>query len=369
MFTVVWPLAPLACLVISALEQRAAACRLCISCRRPVAHRCNGLGMGNAWYGVFVFLTWLSVPVNCGMMALATQQLDVYFDKELAPFQRLLLAVVAEHLLLAATLAIRFAFPEAPDLLLADARRVESEFKKKYLRGMHEGLGDWSGGAALAAEPRLGSVYPTSGPTAGGVPIALHGDNLGKAVSRGEISLLLSLPRAPRPAPLAAVFVSERKISAVMPPADHAGVATIQLQPTAGTPGVLPPAVVTVSGSGSGGGGAGSAPTCEFRYYGAYALSRVKPSSGPLHGGAAVRIFGSGFVQTGELTVCLRMHGVERRVQAFWHSAAEVRFMTPDFSEPGDARVQLSLNGQQYDAANELTYHYYSAVNHYCSIA
>eukprot|EP00966_Prymnesium_polylepis_P025744 593575-Prymnesium_polylepis.1 len=41
MFTVVWPLAPLACLVISALEQRAAACRLCISCRRPVAHRCS----------------------------------------------------------------------------------------------------------------------------------------------------------------------------------------------------------------------------------------------------------------------------------------------------------------------------------------
>lgn len=36
--------------------------------------------------------------------------------------------------------------------------------------------------------------------------------------------------------------------------------------------------------------------------------------------------------------------------------------MTPDFSEAGDARVQLSLNGQQYDGTNELTYHYYSSM-------
>lgn len=48
---------------------------------RPVAHRCNGLGTGNAWYGVFSFLAWLSVPINCGMVALATPQLDVFFDK------------------------------------------------------------------------------------------------------------------------------------------------------------------------------------------------------------------------------------------------------------------------------------------------
>ena len=66
---------------------------------------------------------------------------------------------------------IRYAFPDYPDLLLADARRVESEFKKKYLRGMHAGLGDaslgdWQGYAS-ASEPRLASVYPTSGPTAG----------------------------------------------------------------------------------------------------------------------------------------------------------------------------------------------------------
>ena len=76
-----------------------------------------------------------------------------------------------------------------------------------------------------------------------------------------------------------------------------------------------------------------------------------------------MRLLGAGFVQTGELTVCLRLRGVERRVQAFYHSDAEVRFMTPDFSEAGDARVQLSLNGQQYDESNELTYRYHSTVS------
>ncbi|KAL1503425.1 hypothetical protein AB1Y20_011914 [Prymnesium parvum] len=335
MFTVVWPLAPLACLLLSALEQRAAACRLCVSSRRPIPHRCNGLGTGNAWYGVFTFLAWLSVPVNCGMMALATQQLDVYFGGELAPFERLLLAVVAEHLLLAAQLAIRLAFPESPDLLLADAQRVEREFKRKYLRGVR--ADEWRPRAAAAA--RLGWAYPASGPTSGGVPLELHGEHLGKAVSRGEIVLSLSPPGESRAVPLVAAFVSERKLSCVLPAAARAGVATIALQ---------------------GGGG-----SCAFRYYGEYSLARLKPSGGPLRGGTAVRLLGSGFVQTGEATVCVRMHGVERRVQAFWHSEGEVRFMTPDFSEPGDARVQLSLNGQQY-TANELTYHYHSSMS--CTI-
>ena len=96
---------------------------------------------------------------------------------------------------------IRFAFPENPDLLLADARRVESEFKKKYLRGMHASLGD-AQGYASASEPRLSSVYPTSGPTGAAVPVSLHGENLGKAVSRGEITLLVTMPRALQPQPL-----------------------------------------------------------------------------------------------------------------------------------------------------------------------
>ena len=74
MFTVVWPLAPLACLGISALEQRAAALRLAVGCRRPVSEPCRGLGAGNAWYAVLQFLAWASCVVNCLMIAIATAQ-------------------------------------------------------------------------------------------------------------------------------------------------------------------------------------------------------------------------------------------------------------------------------------------------------
>ena len=37
--------------------------------------------------------------VNCGMIALSTPQLDVYFEAPLPPFEKLLFAVAAEHLL------------------------------------------------------------------------------------------------------------------------------------------------------------------------------------------------------------------------------------------------------------------------------
>ena len=249
-------------------------------------------------------------------------------------------------------------------------------------------------------------------------------------------SLLVHYPRMAAAVQVAAVFVSDRKISCVLPPSEHAGVASIRLQ------------TATDARPSDAADPASEFRQCEFRLYGPYSLARLKPSGGPLHGGTAVRIQGAGFVQTGELTVCLRMQGVERRVQAlltmapltmapltmalltmapltmalltmapltmaplttaplttapltmalltmapltmallrwhsydgtltmallllhyllwqaFWHSETEVRFMTPDFSEPGDARVQLSLNGQQYAVGSELTYHYVSSVS------
>ncbi|KAL3908965.1 MAG: hypothetical protein SGPRY_009596, partial [Prymnesium sp.] len=231
-------------------------------------------------------------------MALATPQLDVYFPGDLPPFHRLLVAVVAEHLLLAAHLSLRLAtLPHQPDPLADEMRR-------KYLRGIHA---QSRRETIETAGPSLGWCYPTSGPTRGGTPVCLHGNHFSRAVCNGEISLLLTLPRSPPTSPplrLHAAFASERKLSCVLPPSPHAGVATLRL--------AIPEGRGEERGEG-----------CSFRYYGAFRLLRLKPSSGPLHGGTAVRMLGSGFSQTGEVTVLLRMHGVERRVQAFWHSEAE----------------------------------------------
>ena len=60
MFTVVWPLTPLACLVISALEQRAAAPPLHLE---PPADRA-ALQPARTVVWRLPFLAWLSVPVK-----------------------------------------------------------------------------------------------------------------------------------------------------------------------------------------------------------------------------------------------------------------------------------------------------------------
>ena len=88
MFTVVWPLAPLAALLISALEQRASCVRLTVASRRPAGPRCSGLGTGDAWFDILSFLAGVSTVVNCGMIALSTPQLDVYFEAPLPPFEK-----------------------------------------------------------------------------------------------------------------------------------------------------------------------------------------------------------------------------------------------------------------------------------------
>ena len=93
-------------------------------------------------------------------------------------------------------------------------------------------------------------------------------------------------------------------------------------------------------------------------------VTKLRPAAGPIQGGTPVRVLGSGFVHTGELCICVRMRGVEQRVPAAFISEGEVRFMLPtsDFQEAGEARVQLSLNGQQFDAGEPLSFQYHHAV-------
>ena len=196
-----------------------------------------------------------------------------------------------------------------------------------------------------STEPRLLSVFPKSGPCASGAAVSLRGERLGSAVSRGELTLLLALPKPGATLTVPATFVSERKVTCVLPPAPAAGFATIELlQPDAHRGDVK-------------GGGA----RLSFRYCSACTASRLRPSSGPVGGGTPVRMLGGGFVPTDELTVCLRLHGVERRVPAAFVSAAEVRFLAPSFAEAGDAKVQLSLNGQEYEPATEILFTYTSS--------
>ena len=486
MFTVVWPLAPLACLLISALEQRAAAVRLTVACQRPsTGLRCNGLGTGDAWFDIFVFLAWLSIPINVGMIALATQQLDIYFETPLPPFEKLLCAVLAEHALLALKLLVQFMCDGGAD---EDGSEAAEAQRRKYLRSTY-GLGTEGldaeggaltprasshastdfGGSAAPHEPRLTSVFPSSGPAAAGTAVTIRGERLGLAISRGEITLRVHLPRAartvsrsraadvpPTMTTLTATFVSDRKLTCVLPPCEGAGVAVIQvvrtdadnkpsmpppkgvvapkpsdagakpstLSPTRQDPklaahGALADATATPSGrvaASDGGGGGLSDPSgggaagasigggvigvalgtpnpatsgglpavhatpsrdqlpevadgaCSFRYYAPFVAQRLRPSCGPIVGGTPVRVLGSGFVDTGEITCCVRMAGVERRIPATFVSESEVRFLTPSFIETGDAKVALALNGHDYDLSSEALCFQYQAAPLNCSV-
>ena len=112
----------------------------------------------------------------------------------------------------------------------------------------------------------------------------------------------------------------------------------------------------------SGDGGSGGAAVVSFTYYSPnYAAHKLKPGTGPTSGGTAVRMLGTGFMNTGEMTVCVRQRGVERRVPAAFISEFEVRFLAPSFAEEGDAKVSLSLNGQEYEQGTELVFTYHPA--------
>ena len=308
---------------------------------------------------------------------------------------------------------------------------------------------------------RLTSIFPTCGPASTGTAVALRGNRLGAAVSRGELALRLTLPdRTVRT--ISATFVSERKITCTLPPSPRHGMATIELLNTAplqappplqranttstpaakaipsstpsSTPAKAAGGAVNAAGCAAVGGGGGedgftsewrsaglavstpsstntsaslacgagprSAPVspnqdgaadtsptssrtvaktanpappapqlevCTFRYLGPYAAHRLRPAGGPAVGGTTVRVFGSGFVASSELAVCVRMRGVERCVPAAYISESEVRFLAPTFgpNESGDARVAISLNGQEYEPATELIYHYQAST---CSL-
>ena len=200
--------------------------------------------------------------------------------------------------------------------------------------------------------------------------MSLRGERLGAAVSRGELTLLLKLPKPARSMTVPATFVSDRKATCVLPPSQAVGVATLTLLLPDGKGGCVKPGATNTAGgtakaepvggggemggavSGgstvaspngvSGDGGNGGAAVVSFTYYSPnYAAHKLKPGTGPTSGGTAVRMLGTGFMNTGEMTVCVRQRGVERRASAFI-SEFEVRFLAPSFAEEGDEGVAVT---------------------------
>ncbi len=245
-------------------------------------------------------------------------------------------------------------------------RHLSQELKRKYLNA-HAPAEEFSPHDDDASrEPRPAALYPSSGPRGCATALSVRGELLGRAVTHGEITLSALLPRASRPVDIPATFVSDTKLECVLPPSEHPGVAHLSLARAKATLTPLSPSATAASAAAAAAAPALPAGTCAFHVYGPFAASRLRPPSGPVSGGTAVRVLGSGFAPTGELTVRLRMRGAEQRVPAAFISETELRFMTPDFHDAGDAQVHVSLNGQQFAEDPELTFTFVAPA---CAIA
>lgn len=205
LFTVVWPLTPLVCLLCAAVESRCAAFRLAALSQRPVPMRVGGLGAGDAWASVLHFIAWGSCFVNCAVVGLSTGQLDILFSTGQLDFlfaspragagagadaerrasgggaagggaqsadgdrrlERVLVAVAAEHVLLLAKWLVQALAPDSPELLLDDARKVEAQFAAKYGAAQHGGW-DAHGTAGAAGCDSHGALAGCAGCGSGG---------------------------------------------------------------------------------------------------------------------------------------------------------------------------------------------------------
>uniref|UniRef100_A0A7S4BIW8 IPT/TIG domain-containing protein n=2 Tax=Chrysotila carterae TaxID=13221 RepID=A0A7S4BIW8_CHRCT len=284
-------------------------------------------------------------------------------DYVLTPFDRLLLALVAEHALIAMKLLLHVAYPELPELLLADAKQAERELHKKYLLGVHGKVDTLS--RLSPSDAAITSLCPQSAPTGKATTVTVRGEHLGRAVHRGEISLRLVMPkdgshkesykesarRAHSALTLPADFVSDRCLSCLLPASEIAGLATITLLPRGG-------GIAAVDGKDAGACDV-DGQSCAFRYYTPCTLLRLKPNTGPLQGGTLVSCAGRGFVSTGEIVARFSAGGLDHCVPAAFISESEIRFISPNLHESGGATVTIALNGTDFEPEG-LTFYYQS---------
>ena len=86
-----------------------------------------------------------------------------------------------------------------------------------------------------------------------------------------------------------------------------------------------------------------------FEYQGDAHVAELAPSKGPSEGGAFVNITGSGFSHRSALLSYMYARFNLTKVPVVWVSSSEVHCVAPEHV-PGLARVELTLNDQQYTA-------------------
>jgi len=132
MFSIMWPLAPVASLVNNIIELRSDGFRLTENCRRPRSVRVDGIG---PWLKFLELLSWISALSNASFACFYFNWIS---EKEFPLWFNLFLVIFIEHLYFLSSLILRYFFPEDPewvsDLLAKEKyqlhKKMENELSK-----------------------------------------------------------------------------------------------------------------------------------------------------------------------------------------------------------------------------------------------
>ena len=135
-FSVVWPLAPFVCILHTMFRLRSNTLRLTNCSMRALPEAVNSIGL---WQPLLMFEAWMCVLINCLIVSVSTDQLDyiscwthtLFREKgdcisgNVPMTSRFLIAVAAEHVVLAMIFLINAMVPEKPGELQVWNRPVE----------------------------------------------------------------------------------------------------------------------------------------------------------------------------------------------------------------------------------------------------
>jgi len=120
LFTIALPLMPLIALISNMVQARVDAAHVTLLCRRPIPRGQYGIG---TWYGIFNSVSYLAVFTNVGLVCFETNRMRSWFPN---PLDRLWIAILAEHVILIAKIALSQFVPDEPKDV--ENRRLRQEF-------------------------------------------------------------------------------------------------------------------------------------------------------------------------------------------------------------------------------------------------
>ncbi|CAO3671003.1 unnamed protein product [Umbelopsis vinacea] len=127
-FSTVWPLTALCCIINNCIELRGDAIKVCKYTRRPIPRRAESIG---PWLGNMQTLVWLSSVTTASFAYLFRSSTDIH--SPWTPIFTIMAIMLNEHIYLFIRFIVRYAVALVPAWADNVARQEEFKLKKKWL--------------------------------------------------------------------------------------------------------------------------------------------------------------------------------------------------------------------------------------------